>query len=63
MENLINLIVFFGKLFVFIVILGVPLFIVIAFIADKVYKKVEHKYEQAREKKIREAEKEEKDKD
>ncbi|MFN3870265.1 MAG: hypothetical protein ACK4MW_02125 [Aquificaceae bacterium] len=56
MENLINLLVFFGKLLLVMVIIGAPLFIIIAFIADKVYKKVGPKYEEMREKRIRELE-------
>ncbi|MFN4319049.1 MAG: hypothetical protein ACK4FY_01025 [Aquificaceae bacterium] len=56
MENLINLLVFFGKLLLIMVIIGVPLFIIIALIADKVYKKVGPKYEEMREKRIKELE-------
>lgn len=56
MENLLNLLVFFGKLLLIMVIIGVPLFIIIAFIADKVYKKVGPKYEEMREKRIKELE-------
>ncbi|MFN3976188.1 MAG: hypothetical protein ACK4LT_03900 [Aquificaceae bacterium] len=56
MENLLNLLVFFGKLLLIMAIIGVPLFIIIAFIADKVYKKVGPKYEEMREKRIKELE-------
>ncbi|MFN3599625.1 MAG: hypothetical protein ACK4VK_07845 [Aquificaceae bacterium] len=59
MENLLNLLIFLGKLLLIMVIIGAPLFIIIAFVADKVYKRVGSKYEEMREKRIKELEKEE----
>ncbi len=56
MENLLNLLIFLGKLLLVMVIIGAPLFIIIAFVADKVYKRVGPKYEEMREKRIKELE-------
>ncbi|MCS6957875.1 MAG: hypothetical protein RMK75_05390 [Aquificaceae bacterium] len=56
MENLLNLLIFLGKLLLLMVVLGVPLFLIVAFVADKVYKKVEPKYEELRERRIKDLE-------
>ncbi|MCS7277398.1 MAG: hypothetical protein NZ531_00950 [Aquificaceae bacterium] len=56
MENLLNLLIFLGKLLLLMVVLGVPLFLIVAFVADKVYKKIEPKYEELRERRIKELE-------
>ncbi|MFN7065897.1 MAG: hypothetical protein ACK4OF_07105 [Aquificaceae bacterium] len=56
MENLTNLLIFLGKLILLMVLVGLPLFLIIVFIANKVYRKVGPKYEELREKKIKEIE-------
>ncbi len=56
MDNLLALLIFFLKLLLLIAIVGVPLLLVIIFIADRVYRKVAPKYEELREKRIRELE-------
>ncbi len=58
MENLINLLLFFGKLLFLIVLVGLPFLLVIVFVADKVYRKVGPKYEDLREKRVKELEEE-----
>lgn len=60
MENLINLLLFLGKLLLLMVLVGLPLLLIIVFIADRVYRKVGPRYEELRDKKIRELEEEEK---
>lgn len=54
MENLISLLIFFGKLLLLMALIGIPLFVVIAFVADKVYKRVGPRYEEMKERRIRE---------
>ncbi len=56
MENLIGLLLFFGKLLLVMFLVGVPLFLIIVFIADRVYRKVGPKYEELRDRRIRELE-------
>ncbi len=60
MEALVALLIFLGKLLLLMIAIGLPLLLLIVFIADKVYKRLEPKYEEWREKKIKELEKEEK---
>ncbi|RMH80301.1 MAG: hypothetical protein D6674_04950 [Acidobacteria bacterium] len=62
MENLISLLLFFGKLLLLMALIGVPLFVVIAFVADKVYKRVGPRYEELKEKRIRELQEKAEDK-
>lgn len=60
MENLISLLLFFGKLLLLMLLVGLPLLLIIVFISDKVYKKIGPRYEELREKRIRGLEEEEK---
>jgi|GEM_PF-750467 len=60
MENLINLLLFLGKLLLLMVLVGLPLLLIIVFIADRVYRKVGPRYEELRDRRIRELEEEEK---
>jgi|UniRef100_A0A7C2ZJ11 hypothetical protein len=61
MENFINLLIFLAKLLLVMFLVGAPLLLIIIFIADKVYKKIESRYEELREKRIRELEEKEKE--
>ncbi|MEJ5339625.1 MAG: hypothetical protein ACK42C_03745 [Aquificaceae bacterium] len=61
MENLINLFLFLGKLLLLMLLVGLPLLLIIIFIADRVYRKVGPKYEELRDKRIRELEEKEKE--
>lgn len=54
MESLIALLIFFAKLLLIMFLVGFPLLLIIIFISDKVYKKIAPKYEELREKRIRE---------
>lgn len=54
MENLINLLLFIGRFLLIMLLIGIPLLLIIIFIADKVYKRIEPKYEELRERKIKE---------
>ncbi len=60
MENLINLLLFFGKLLLLMLLVGLPFLLIIVFVADKVYRKVGPRYEELREKRIRELDEKEK---
>ena len=61
MENFIIFLIFLGKLLLVMFLIGVPLLLLIVFIADKVYKKVGPKYEDLKRRRIEELEKEAKD--
>ena len=61
MENFINLLIFLAKLLLVMFLVGAPLLLIIIFIADKVYKKIESRYEELREKRIRVLEEKEKE--
>jgi len=61
MENFINLLIFLAKLLLVMFLVGAPLLLIIIFIADKVYKKIESRYEELREKRIRELKEKEKE--
>ncbi|MEJ7554020.1 MAG: hypothetical protein WKI46_07780 [Aquificaceae bacterium] len=63
MENLINLLLFLGKLLLLMVLVGLPLLLIIVFIADRVYRKVGPRYEELRDRRIRELEEEKKSED
>ncbi|RMH06645.1 MAG: hypothetical protein D6699_02165 [Aquificota bacterium] len=61
MENLIALLVFFAKLLLLMFVVGFPLLLIVVFLADKIYRKVAPKYEELREKRIKELEGKKKD--
>lgn len=61
MENFIIFLIFLGKLLLVMLLIGVPLLLLIIFIADKVYKKVGPKYEELKKKRIEELEEKTKD--
>ncbi|MEN3028705.1 MAG: hypothetical protein ABDH29_05760 [Aquificaceae bacterium] len=56
MENLLNFLGFLIKLLFFMFLVGLPLLLIVVFLADRVYRKVVPKYEELRERKIRELE-------
>ncbi len=56
MEILIGLFLFLGKLLLLMILVGLPFLLIIIFIADKVYKRVGPRYEELRDKRIRELE-------
>ncbi len=56
MEILIGLFLFLGKLLLLMLLVGLPFLLIIIFIADKVYKRVGPRYEELRDKRIRELE-------
>ncbi|MCS7197025.1 MAG: hypothetical protein NZ827_07160 [Aquificaceae bacterium] len=62
MENLLNFFGFLMKLFLAILLVGLPLLLVVIFVADKVYRSVGPRYEELRERRIRELEGDNKEK-
>ncbi len=56
MEILIGLFLFLGKLLILMLLVGLPFLLIIILIADKVYKRVGPRYEELRDKRIRELE-------
>ncbi|MDW8032685.1 MAG: hypothetical protein RMH93_03970 [Aquificaceae bacterium] len=62
MENLLNFFGFLMKLFLAILLVGLPLLLVVIFVADRVYRRVGPRYEELRERRIRELEGDNKEK-
>lgn len=58
--ELVGLLLFLGKLLLLMLAVGLPLLLLVVFLSDKIYKKIGPKYEELREKRIRQLQREEK---